>query len=64
MNQSLDAQGMYGAIHSAFGLHHLGHANSRILHDMGVDPTGQNKIRKEAREQIEGGGKRLAEARK
>ena len=52
VNQSLDAQGMYNAIHSAFGLHHLGHANSRILYEMGVDPTGAEKIEKEAREQI------------
>jgi len=52
VNQSLDAQGMYNAIHSAFGLHHLGHANSRILHQMGVNPTGAEKIEKEAREQI------------
>ena len=64
VNQSPDAQGMYSAIHSAFGLHHLGHANSRILYEMGVDPTGQDKIRKEAREQIEMGEKRLAGARK
>ena len=55
VNQSLDAQGMYNAIHSAFGLHHLGHANSRILYEMGVDPTGAEKIEKEAREQIASG---------
>ena len=51
VNQSLDAQGMYNAIHSAFGLHHLGHANSRILYEMGVDPNGAPKIKREAREQ-------------
>ena len=51
VNQSLDAQGMYNAIHSAFGLHHLGHANARILYEAGVDPSGAPKIRKEAREQ-------------
>ncbi len=51
VNQSLDAQGMYSAIHSAFGLHHLGHANARILHQAGVDPSGAPKIKAEAREQ-------------
>ena len=64
VNQSLDAQGMYSAIHSAFGLHHLGHANSRILYEMGVDPAGQKKIRKEARQQIEEGEELQAETRK
>ena len=54
VNQSLDAQGMYNAIHSAFGLHHLGHANARILHQMGVDPAGAAKIEKEARQQMAG----------
>ncbi len=52
VNQSLDAQGMYTAIHSAFGLHHLGHANARILHQMGVDPRGEDKIKQQAREQM------------
>ncbi len=53
-----NAQGMYNAIHSAFGLHHLGHANARILYQMGVDPAGEKKIRREAREQIENGERR------
>lgn len=56
VNQSLDAQGMHNAIHSAFGLHHLGHANARILHHIGVDPSGAAKIKKEAREQAAGRG--------
>ena len=64
VNQSLDAQGMYSAINSAFGLHHLGHANSRILHQMGVNPAGEKKIRREAREQVEAGEKQSSAARK
>ena len=51
VNQSLDAQGMYNAIQSAFGLHHLGHANSRILYQSGIDPSGAKRIKKEARKQ-------------
>jgi len=49
VNQSLDAQGMYNAIQSAFGLHHLGHANMRIMHGMGVEPTGAKKIETQAK---------------
>jgi len=49
VNQSLDAQGMYNAIQSAFGLHHLGHANMRIVHGSAVEPTGANKIESQAK---------------
>ena len=49
VNQSLDAQGMYNAIQSAFGLHHLGHANMRILHGSAVEPMGADKIAAEAK---------------
>ncbi|MDH3641282.1 MAG: enoyl-CoA hydratase [Gammaproteobacteria bacterium] len=49
VNQSLDAQGMYNAIQSAFGLHHLGHANMRIMHDSAVEPTGAQKIEAQAK---------------
>ncbi|MFP6814423.1 MAG: enoyl-CoA hydratase [Pseudomonadales bacterium] len=48
VNQSLDAQGMYTAIQSAFGLHHLGHANMNMVHGMGVEPTGAKKIKTQA----------------
>lgn len=51
VNQSLDAQGMYNAIQSAFGLHHLGHANARIQYQSGIDPSGAKRIKKEAKEQ-------------
>lgn len=50
VNQSLDAQGMWNAVQSAFGLHHLGHANMRILHQSAVEPTGAKKIRRQAKE--------------
>ena len=50
VNQSLDAQGMYTAIQAAFGMHHLAHANMRIIHTQsGVDPTGAGKIKTQAR---------------
>jgi enoyl-CoA hydratase len=50
VNQSLDAQGMYNALQSAFGLHHLGHANSRLLAQSGVK-MDVDKIRREAKKQ-------------
>tara|TARA_A100001037_G_C15145033_1_gene635931 strand:+ start:3360 stop:4241 length:882 start_codon:yes stop_codon:yes gene_type:complete len=49
VNQSLDAQGFYSALQSAFGVHHLGHANMRIVHESAVEPTGANKIKDQAR---------------
>ena len=45
VNQSLDAQGQWTAIQSAFGLHHLGHAQARIQHGIPVDPAGAKIIR-------------------
>ncbi len=50
VNQSLDAQGMYTAIQAAFGMHHLSHANMKLIHQGGgVDPTGAQKIKTQAR---------------
>ncbi|MEM7018263.1 MAG: enoyl-CoA hydratase [Pseudomonadota bacterium] len=49
VNQSLDAQGMWTALQSAFALHHLGHANAQIVHGMGVDPSGGKAIREQAK---------------
>ena len=46
VNQSLDAQGLTNAVHAAFSLHHLGHANSRIVHGIPVEPEGAAVIRK------------------
>jgi enoyl-CoA hydratase len=49
VNQSLEAQGQLTAIHAAFGLHQLGHANARIVHGIPVDPTGIAVIRELSR---------------
>ena len=49
VNQSLDAQGQWTAINSAFGLHHLGHSNAAEVHGMRVDPAGAEIIRKDAK---------------
>jgi enoyl-CoA hydratase len=48
VNNSLDAMGMYTAIQSAFGLHHVGHNHNLRLYDMLVDPAGAQIIRDEA----------------
>lgn len=49
VNRSLDAQGQWNAIQSAFGLHHMGHAHQRILHQQAVDPKGADVIRQNAK---------------
>lgn len=49
VNNSMDAQGMWNAIQSAFGLHHLAHAHNRVVHGIPVDPTGARVIRDQAR---------------
>jgi len=48
VNNALDAMGMYTAIQSAFGLHHVGHNHNMRLHDSLVDPAGLQVIRDEA----------------
>lgn len=48
VNNTLDAMGMYTAIQSAFGLHHVGHNHNLRLHDSLVDPEGISVIRSEA----------------
>lgn len=48
VNNALDAMGMYTAIQSAFGLHHVGHNHNLRLHDSLVDPSGLQVIRDEA----------------
>ncbi|MFV0525239.1 MAG: enoyl-CoA hydratase [Acidimicrobiales bacterium] len=48
VNNALDAMGMYTAIQSAFGLHHVGHNHNRLLFDQMVDPSGIEVIRAEA----------------
>jgi enoyl-CoA hydratase len=49
VNQSLDAQGMWTAIQSAFNLHQFGHANNRVIHGDIIDPAGAAIIRDQAR---------------
>ena len=48
VNNTLDAMGMYTAIQSAFGLHHVGHNHNLRLFDSLVDPGGLQVIRDEA----------------
>lgn len=47
VNQSLDAQGQWTAIRSAFGLHQLGHADCRARHGIPVEPSGPGLIRRD-----------------
>ena len=47
VNQSLDAQGQWTAIRSAFGLHQLGHADCRARHGIPIEPDGPELIRRE-----------------
>ena len=49
VNQSLEAQGMWTAIQSAFNLHHLAHAHNTVVHGQIVDPTGADVIRNQAK---------------
>jgi enoyl-CoA hydratase len=48
VNHTLDAMGMYTAIQSAFGLHHVGHNHNLRLYDSLVDPSGLQVVRDEA----------------
>ena len=48
VNNALDAMGMYTAIQSAFGLHHVAHNHNMRLYDSLVDPTGIKVVRDEA----------------
>jgi enoyl-CoA hydratase len=49
VNNAQDAMGIYTAIQSAFGLHHVGHSHNRIRFDGSlVDPSGVQVIRSEA----------------
>ena len=49
VNQSLDAQGQWTALQSAFTLHQLGHSHALQVHGIRVDPTGMEVIRREAK---------------
>ena len=57
VNQSMDAQGMWTAIQSAFNLHQFGHANNRVIHGQLIDPAGLDIIKRESRASKESGGK-------
>lgn len=48
VNNTLDAMGMYTAIQSAFGLHHVAHNHNLRLYDNLVDPAGLDTIRGES----------------
>mgnify|MGYP003116043133 CR=1 FL=1 len=50
VNQSLDAQGLWSAIQSAFNIHQFGHANNGVIYGSIVDPAGMDIIRNEARQ--------------
>ena len=52
VNQAQDAQGLWPALQAAMSLQQLGHANARIVHGMGVDPSGAEVIRREAKERL------------
>lgn len=56
VNQSIDAQGIWTAIQSAFNLHHFGHANNRVIHGQIVDPTGLEIIKQDAKANKKTGG--------
>lgn len=45
VNASLDAQGQWNAVQSAFALHHIGHAHARIVHGAPIDPGGVDVVR-------------------
>jgi len=49
VNQSLDAQGQWTAVQSAFALHHVGHANARAKYGYPVEPSGAELIRNDAK---------------
>lgn len=48
VNNSLDAMGMYTALQSAFGLHHVAHNHNMRLHGQLIDPTGVAIVRRES----------------
>ena len=49
VNQSLDAQGLWTAVQSAFNLHHVAHAHNWVLHGQVIDPAGMAVVRSQAR---------------
>ena len=51
VNQSQEAQGLWNAVQSAFGLHHLGHTHALSVHGIRVEPSGIRVIREDAKAQ-------------
>jgi len=49
VNQMQDSQGLWTALQAAMTLQQLGHSNNNQVHGMGVDPTGAEIIRKQAK---------------
>lgn len=49
VNQSVEAQGLWTAIQSAFSLHHLGHSHNMRVHGSLGDPAGASVIRRLAK---------------
>ncbi|MBB4660527.1 enoyl-CoA hydratase [Conexibacter arvalis] len=50
INQSLDAQGQWTALQSAFALHHVAHAHNQAVHGNVIAPDGYDVIRAAARD--------------
>jgi len=49
VNQMQDTQGLWPALQGAMSLQHMGHAHERLVHNMAVEPTGGEKIKKQAK---------------
>jgi enoyl-CoA hydratase len=49
VNHSLEAQGLWNSVQTAFYLHHLGHSHNMQVHGRLVDPAGAEVIRRDAK---------------
>ena len=49
VNQMQDAQGLWPALQAAMSLQHMGHAHERLIHQSAVEPTGEEKIKQQAK---------------
>jgi enoyl-CoA hydratase len=50
VNQMQDGQGLWPSLQGAMSLQHIGHAHSRLMHKIAVDPEGGEKIKKQAKQ--------------
>lgn len=48
VNNSVDAMGLFTAMQSAFGLHHVAHSHNKLRFDTLIDPSGLQVVRAEA----------------